>query len=540
MSNAEHRGRFIVRYPTGLPVDIAPDLDLQIAPVLGDLRTGKPLRDLVKRGCNGDPRFTASESTWSECIRELFSNNAGRDVGYKEYRESLIATLELLGADKPPDLIWIEARKLIVDKIDVLSGWSRSPFARPSIWGKIQRRGDKYYTTIDGEEAEVVGALTEEETRWDFIHDDATRQYGLLRNLLRFIALRNICRDYRQNPNRYPQFIILLLPESNDGFASYLHWSWYVPRPYKRKALLWRPDCNQCDPEYLINDLIAHFADREHIPERDAALHDVSEQARDFHETTKEYGYQVEIALETLLVFGRTAEVAFRFRGQPVLWINQTPFMLTTLIVPCHTHNDSKAAYQFALEFVSALVYERDMPIRTITSIGGGRCPLPRLRQPPQGLGRIIHEPGQIECGYARGSSRALATALYAEGINSGSVYYAFLNYWKILELACGGKSSKIQAWINQNVADVRHLSTRVDELKKTEKNIGKYLYESNRCAVAHARSKTSHAANPDDPKDRLRISSDLQVIKALSRKAIDDGLLSSTEEKLDASPEVA
>ena len=60
----------------------------------------------------------------------------------------------------------------------------------------------------------------------------------------------------------------------------------------------------------------------------------------------------------------------------------------------------------------------------------------------------------------------------------------------------------------------------RLEELQKLHKDIGEYLYESGRCAVAHAFNRP--LVDPDNPDDTQRLDADLPVIKALAEQMIE------------------
>jgi hypothetical protein len=53
--------------------------------------------------------------------------------------------------------------------------------------------------------------------------------------------------------------------------------------------------------------------------------------------------------------------------------------------------------------------------------------------------------------------------------------------------------------------------------------DIGAHLYESGRCAVAHANRKP--IVDPDDPSDMRRMQSELPIMTALAQKAIEEEL---------------
>ncbi len=88
------------------------------------------------------------------------------------------------------------------------------------------------------------------------------------------------------------------------------------------------------------------------------------------------------------------------------------------------------------------------------------------------------------------------ALAFYREGLSLGrdNVAYATLSFFKILNIIANtGKKQK--AWINANYANFGvnnhvkfEINRRITELQTSGvTDIGTYLYESGRCAVAHA-----------------------------------------------------
>lgn len=91
-----------------------------------------------------------------------------------------------------------------------------------------------------------------------------------------------------------------------------------------------------------------------------------------------------------------------------------------------------------------------------------------------------------------------LALALYREDLSVNSVPYQFLGFAKIINVLHAGGSAQ-KAWIgavlpNVTDADAR---ARLAELSGEVADVSAYLFESGRCAVAHA--NTSPVVNPDD-----------------------------------------
>jgi len=113
-----------------------------------------------------------------------------------------------------------------------------------------------------------------------------------------------------------------------------------------------------------------------------------------------------------------------------------------------------------------------------------------------------------------------LCLALYREAQNLNSTPFQFLGYFKIINMLYAG-GAKQRAWINSAYAKLNDFRAqeRLRELRR-HGDVGAYLYESGRCAVAHAFNEP--IVDPDDPSDTKRLIEDLPVIKALAEFAIE------------------
>jgi hypothetical protein len=114
------------------------------------------------------------------------------------------------------------------------------------------------------------------------------------------------------------------------------------------------------------------------------------------------------------------------------------------------------------------------------------------------------------------------ALAFLREGRRLRHVHepYSFLSFFKVIE-------SQFEARTRVNwVTDALHKLTekdavkRINELRAQGIDVNKHLYDSGRCAVAHA-SIGKEIVDPDVPADRRRIVADLPIIAALARRYI-------------------
>jgi hypothetical protein len=168
-------------------------------------------------------------------------------------------------------------------------------------------------------------------------------------------------------------------------------------------------------------------------------------------------------------------------------------------------------------ELLSAMTWSKDKSARVVTW-GGGRLPHPCAGQETAHLSDRAYFPDLPE---DLSEKAKLALALYREGKGMEHVVYACLSFLKILNVQFA--TSKPQKdWINQAVVSVRgnQAQKRLDELRQIESDIGSYLFDSARCAIAHAFA--SPLVNPDDPSDDRRLREDYPLIKELAVIAIE------------------
>jgi len=122
-------------------------------------------------------------------------------------------------------------------------------------------------------------------------------------------------------------------------------------------------------------------------------------------------------------------------------------------------------------------------------------------------------------------SKARLALALFREGRTVNSISFQFLSYFKILNIFwndryVNGKNDIIEGLRQtlHNITD-EQAQKRLTEIKDTEADVSAYLYQSGRCAVAHAYADP--IIDPDDTSDLRRLSQDLWIIKAIAEYLI-------------------
>jgi hypothetical protein len=113
------------------------------------------------------------------------------------------------------------------------------------------------------------------------------------------------------------------------------------------------------------------------------------------------------------------------------------------------------------------------------------------------------------------------ALAFFREGLSMRHTPYAFLSFYKIINIL-HKSGTKQKAWINDVIdKSVDHRSkTRLHQIRANNSDVGQYLYASGRCAVAHAGQ--GQTVDPEDPLDLERLMQDLPLIQGLAAYAIE------------------
>lgn len=114
-----------------------------------------------------------------------------------------------------------------------------------------------------------------------------------------------------------------------------------------------------------------------------------------------------------------------------------------------------------------------------------------------------------------------LALAFYREGMSAEAPAYRFLNFFKIINILCAHGSDQVN-WINASLSQISdaRANERITQLHTSVIDLGEYLYESGRCAIAHAFSDP--LVNPEALADSRRLNEDLPIVQALAEVVIE------------------
>jgi hypothetical protein len=178
---------------------------------------------------------------------------------------------------------------------------------------------------------------------------------------------------------------------------------------------------------------------------------------------------------------------------------------------------------KLVMRFVSNLSWVEDRGF-IVEGMGSGSLPAPMGRDKERGFS--ICEEFDLSYFPEPASEKALlALALMREGRGLNHPAYAFLSFFRVLEVAFPTRKTR-EKWITASVGtlrDHRVQETVVELHAKGITDIGAHLYESSRCAIAHA--NRTPIIDPDDPSDSRRLQSELPIMIALAQKAIEQEL---------------
>ena len=178
---------------------------------------------------------------------------------------------------------------------------------------------------------------------------------------------------------------------------------------------------------------------------------------------------------------------------------------------------DAQEARKHIMRFCSALAWAEGAGIEIVTW-GGGGIPHPiHIRH-----GRSVVDYLQADHlpNVATDEARA-ALALYREGVSLENPFYAFLSLYKSVSVLFP-KGKRRAEWIDETLGDLDddRARKRRDELVANGVDVGQYIWDEGRNAIAHAEREPY--VNPDDVDDHFRLQQDLPLLQNLAELAIE------------------
>lgn len=178
---------------------------------------------------------------------------------------------------------------------------------------------------------------------------------------------------------------------------------------------------------------------------------------------------------------------------------------------------DNKEARKRIMEFSSALAWAESKGIEIVAWSGGN---LPQVMHVMRGRVIVDFLPTDHLPNPRRAEERA-ALALYREGISLENPFYAFLSLYKAISRIIPDGKERAN-WIGQTLNDIddHQARERLDALREDGRDVGEYIWQAGRNAIAHAEREPY--VNPDELDDYYRLYSDVPLIRNLAELAIE------------------
>jgi hypothetical protein len=152
---------------------------------------------------------------------------------------------------------------------------------------------------------------------------------------------------------------------------------------------------------------------------------------------------------------------------------------------------DDDLAFEQIHEFLYLFGWENQSYFHFLNSsaMSGGRDLLLRRQEPLMNIPRRLHNITRFLLMSDSNASTDFkkAIALYNDAKYTQDVFYRFFCLYKILDLPVLGKTRNPEKWINSNIDKLSSAyNSRVTEFVKQQSNLGEYLREECRNALAH------------------------------------------------------
>ncbi|MGY4235091.1 hypothetical protein ACVIIW_004038 [Bradyrhizobium sp. USDA 4449] len=212
------------------------------------------------------------------------------------------------------------------------------------------------------------------------------------------------------------------------------------------------------------------------------------------------------------------------YRGREIWILPIAHDLVPAVAARCPPSDSREDCERLLMRFLSALAWVNRTGI-LVSGFGGGG--LPRQMRHESSLGISICQDFDLQYLPEPTDDKALlALALMREGRGLNHPGYSFLSFYRVLEVALGqGKKRQIE-WINDQITHGlgHYPKDAIDGLRQQGiADIGAHLYESGRCAIAHAAEEP--IIDPDDPIDARRLWTERPLMLELAERAIEEKL---------------
>jgi hypothetical protein len=476
----------------------------------------EPIKDGMGEG-------VSNKSIWFKMIEEL------NDESKLEKRDKNImpSIFDVIVKSKSEKELWRLIKKIIVKKIDTISAWEEYKIIRNyNMISNIQRCNDgSYIGEIDGEQVILHGIKTRREEKYDYIVKSLLDEYAPIQLLLKFIATIMVIINYSKQPLKYPDSVNIYLGENKVRYTWFLHWKWHINRPFGYMPIEWRPENVLCDEQWLASDLLAAYCKKYKIlipnePIFEQPTNELLDKYKNNFSGPERS--QLACVVDTDLCLSSNGQKYFDFKGIKIRWIDPTSYRKAVIVTPIMdglNKNEVNVKLEILNQFISMMVFNYDMPIVKSECVIGPASYTP-MTGASRGASCFIYTSPMTAIYNSDARKMKLMMSFYKEAINSKSVYYKVLNYTKIIEAYVVTTDNQIRL-VNENIGILKRkgYEKRISSILENNDNLGLYIYESCRCAVAHAGKR--HNISPDKIDDYNRMILDEPLIKCLAREII-------------------
>lgn len=213
-----------------------------------------------------------------------------------------------------------------------------------------------------------------------------------------------------------------------------------------------------------------------------------------------------------------TAKQTASFRGHKVHIIPVTKELYPAVALRCPPGLSRRDAERVLSRFLSALSWMTEQGVSVVDWVGGD---LPRSMGRERSHRSLRHLFDFANLPDATDPRFELALALLREARFINHPAYAFLSAFRVFETHLNGRKAMVD-WINANTGSIDGFRSEraLKKLVASQPDVGAYLYESGRCAVAHANRHP--VVNPDEPEELRRLGEELPLIIELATRLIE------------------
>ncbi len=211
------------------------------------------------------------------------------------------------------------------------------------------------------------------------------------------------------------------------------------------------------------------------------------------------------------------------FRGHKIwiLPVTKDHFPAVAMRIPAGVSREDGEL--LLMRFLSALCWVESFGV-LVDGVGGGSRPVPMGTQ-KRFHSSICEEFNLSYLPEPDDEKALLAMALMREGRALNHPAYAFLSFYRVLEVALPDGRARGR-WMAEQIDQLKHFRAKeaIEKLMNSGvDDVANHLRDSNRKAIAHANQQP--VIDPDKPSERRRLWSELPIIEALAERAIEECL---------------